>query len=44
KNKGDKSVILSYEHLDKGEGNIHKRHLCAKCLSGEYCVETGDYL
>ncbi|CAG8478679.1 6513_t:CDS:2 [Cetraspora pellucida] len=42
--KSDKSVIKLYKPLDKGESNKHKRHLCAKCISGDYCCETGDYL
>ncbi|CAG8792075.1 11556_t:CDS:1, partial [Racocetra persica] len=42
--KSDKNIILAYKPLDKGESSKHKRHLCAKCLSGEECIETGDYL
>ncbi|RIB03801.1 hypothetical protein C2G38_2048972 [Gigaspora rosea] len=40
----DKGIILFYKSLDKGDSSVHKRRLCAKCLSGEECIQSGDYL
>ncbi|CAG8642730.1 1737_t:CDS:2, partial [Acaulospora morrowiae] len=42
--KDSKSNIIFYKPLDMGEGSEHKRKLCAKCLSGDFCVESGYYL
>ncbi|PKY49240.1 hypothetical protein RhiirA4_527225 [Rhizophagus irregularis] len=39
---GDDGIILSYEHLVLSEDGVeHKRHLCAKCLNNETCLESG---
>ncbi|CAB4444712.1 unnamed protein product [Rhizophagus irregularis] len=41
---GDDGIILSYEHLVLSEDGVeHKRHLCAKCLNNETCLESGTY-
>ncbi|GES74405.1 hypothetical protein GLOIN_2v327476 [Rhizophagus clarus] len=41
---GSNGIIVSYESLVKSEdGTEHKRHLCAKCQSGQYCSESGTY-
>ncbi|POG66966.1 hypothetical protein GLOIN_2v327476 [Rhizophagus irregularis DAOM 181602=DAOM 197198] len=41
---GDDGIILGYEHLVLSEDGVeHKRHLCAKCLNNETCLESGTY-